>query len=70
LAPGGLFAFTIESGEAAFALGPALRFRHSDAHVREAAEAAGLNVALLAPGSTRREAGAEAAGRVVVLGKW
>ena len=69
LAPGGLFAFTIESGEAAFALGPALRFRHSDAHVREAAGAAGLTVVRLEPASTRVEAGAEAPGRVAALRK-
>jgi predicted TPR repeat methyltransferase len=69
LAPGGLFAFTVESGEAPFALSETLRFRHSDAHVRAAAGEAGLNVALLAPVSTRREAGRDALGRVVVLRK-
>jgi predicted TPR repeat methyltransferase len=69
LAPGGLLAFTVESGAAPFALAPTMRFRHADAHVREAAEAAGLNVAHFAAAATRREAGAEAAGRVVVLAK-
>ncbi len=69
LMAGGLFAFTVESGEAAFALGESLRFRHSDAHMREAAKAAELRVALLAPASTRCEGGIEAAGRVVVLAK-
>jgi predicted TPR repeat methyltransferase len=67
LASGGLFVFTVESGEATFALGPALRFRHSDAHVREAAAAAGLAIVHLAAVATRREAGAEAPGRVVAL---
>jgi predicted TPR repeat methyltransferase len=69
MAPGGLFAFTVESGEAPFALGETMRFRHSDAHVRAAAAQAGLKVALLRPVSTRREAGAAAAGRVAVLAK-
>lgn len=69
LAPDGLFAFTVESGEAAFALGETLRFRHSDAHLRAAAASAGLEVALHKPVSTRREAGAAAQGRVVVLAK-
>lgn len=69
LAPSGLFAFTVESGEAPFALGETMRFRHSDAHLREAAALAGLRIAHLAPASTRREAGVEAAGRVVVLAK-
>ena len=61
--PAGLFAFTIESGEAPFALGPALRFRHSDAHLREAAGAAGLTVVHARAGldaSARRGRGAGA----------
>jgi predicted TPR repeat methyltransferase len=69
LTPGGLFVFTIESGEAPFALGPALRFRHSDAHLRAAAEAAGLRIVHLAAASTRREAGEAAPGRVAALAK-
>jgi predicted TPR repeat methyltransferase len=69
LAAGGLFAFTVESGEAAFTLGEGLRFRHSDAHIREAASVAGLALARLEPASTRREAGGDAPGRVVALAK-
>ena len=69
LAHDGLLVFTVESGEAPYALGPTMRFRHSDAHVLEAAQAAGLEIAHFAAASSRREAGAEAAGRVVVLGK-
>jgi predicted TPR repeat methyltransferase len=70
LAPGGLFAFTVESGEAAaFTLGEGLRFRHSDAHLRKGAEAAALGIATLSPGSTRREAGAAMSGRLVALRK-
>jgi len=64
---GGLFAFTVEAGEAAFALGESLRFRHSDAHLRQAPAEAGLVVDLFAPASTRREAGVEAPGRIIVL---
>ncbi len=70
LAAGGLFAFTVESGEqAAFALGEGMRFRHSDAHLREAAKAAGLDIATLAAGWARRDAGAEIAGRYAALRK-
>ena len=69
LAAGGLFAFTVESGEAPFALSESLRFRHSDAHIREAAAAAALSVAGVEAIATRREAGAPAPGRVVVLAK-
>jgi predicted TPR repeat methyltransferase len=69
MAPGGLFVFTVESGEAAFALGEGLRFRHSDAHLREAAADAGLLLARLEAASTRREAGGDAAGRVVAMAR-
>jgi predicted TPR repeat methyltransferase len=69
LAPSGLLVFTLESGEAPFALGPSMRFRHSDAHVRAAARTAGLEIAHFAAASTRREAGAEAPGRLVALAK-
>ncbi|HXT06038.1 MAG TPA: methyltransferase domain-containing protein [Roseiarcus sp.] len=69
LAPSGLLVFTIESGEASFALGPAMRFRHSDAHVREAAQAAGLEIAHFVAASVRSEAGAGAPGRVAALAK-
>ena len=68
LAAGGLFAFTVESGEeAGFVLGEGMRFRHSDTHLRAATEAAVLEIASLSPGSTRREAGAATAGRLVAL---
>jgi len=67
MAPGGMAVFTIESGEAAFALSETLRFRHSDAHLREAA--AGFDVLALEPVATRREARQAATGRLVVLAK-
>jgi predicted TPR repeat methyltransferase len=69
LKPSGLVVFTVESGEAAFELRETMRFRHSDAHIREAATAAGLSIVQLAPASTRREAGAQAPGRIVTLAK-
>lgn len=67
LAPSGVLVFTVESGEAAFALGPSMRFRHSDVHVRAAAAAADLRVVHLACASVRQEAGRTTEGRVIVL---
>ena len=69
LAEGGLFAFTVETGDAAFSLKASLRFQHSDEHLRVAASEARLTIAHLAPASTRREAGVEASGRIVVLSR-
>lgn len=70
LCEGGLFAFTVESGEAMpFTLGEGLRFRHADAHLRDVAEANGLDIVRLSQVSTRREAGAAIAGRFVALRK-
>ena len=69
LEAGGIFAFTLESGESAFALGEGMRFRHSELHVREAAARTGFTMAYFAAVSARREAGIEVAGRAVVLTK-
>ena len=70
LAQGGLLAFTVEAepGEA-FSLGASLRFRHSRDYVASALAAAGLRPLTLALASTRREAGADVAGFVVVAGR-
>ena len=65
----GLFAFTVEAGETAFALGETLRFRHSDAHISEAAALAGLRITCLASAATRREARRETVGRIIVFKK-
>ena len=67
LAPGGLFAFTVETGAAPFALQSTLRFQHSDAHVGEAASRAGLRVAFLLDACARREGPEGAPGRLVAL---
>jgi len=69
LAPGGLFAFTVEThpGEGAV-LQPTLRYAHGAAHVRAALAGAGLAALHLAETSTRTEKGAPVAGLVVVAG--
>ena len=70
LAPGGLAAFTIQSpdGEGAgVGLGEDARFAHSDAHLREAARAAGLDIVLMEPAAIRRERGCGVPGRIAVL---
>jgi predicted TPR repeat methyltransferase len=65
----GLFAFTVETGEGeGFALGPALRFVHTRAYLEATAARAGLHPLLVRPASVRREAGAETAGLIFVLG--
>jgi predicted TPR repeat methyltransferase len=67
LAPGGFFAFTVEthSGEGAI-LGAALRYAHDAEHVRAAIARAGLNVLSLDSVSTRREKKEPVPGLVVV----
>jgi predicted TPR repeat methyltransferase len=62
LAQGGLFVFTLERGEAPFALGWSLRFQHSEEHVREAVAGAGLRLVALKTAATRTEGGADAPG--------
>jgi predicted TPR repeat methyltransferase len=70
LAPDGLFAFTVEThpGEGAI-LGEKLRYAHGAAHVRAAAEAAGLGLIEFAEISTRMEGGAPVPGLLVVAAK-
>ncbi|MGZ8259824.1 MAG: methyltransferase domain-containing protein, partial [Caldimonas sp.] len=69
LAPGGLFAFSIESTDDAddVVLLPSLRYAHSERHVRELAAQQGLEVATLARGALRREQEREVEGLYVVL---
>ncbi len=59
LVPGGLFAFTVERHEGAegMVLRPSLRFAHSEAAVRAACDAAGLDVLALQPEPVRRDRG-------------
>ena len=67
LAPGGLFAFTVETHDGdGVILQPTLRYAHGAAHVRAALEAAGLRCVSLQPVSTRKEKGVPVPGLVVV----
>lgn len=52
-----------------FALGPARRYAHAEAHVRDRAAAAGLDVTLLEPCNPRRERGQPVQGLLFVLTK-
>ena len=67
LAPGGLFAFTVETHDGpGIELQPTLRYAHGAAHVRAALEEATLQVLHLAPVSTRKEKGTWVPGLAVV----
>jgi predicted TPR repeat methyltransferase len=67
LAPGGLFAFTVEThaGDDVI-LGEKLRYAHGAAHVRAAVAGAGLRLLTLTEASTRSEAGVPVPGLVAV----
>lgn len=70
LAAGGLFAFTAQRhAGAGFALGEDLRFSHAAAYLEETAVRAGLQVILRDAVSTRRDAGTDVPGLVVVLSR-
>jgi predicted TPR repeat methyltransferase len=71
LAPGGLFAATVERApeEAGFTLGPARRYAHGERYVRESAAAAGLTVRLIEPCTPRREKGVGVPGLLVIVGR-
>ena len=67
MAPGGLFAFTVEThGGSGILLQQTLRYAHGAAHVRAAIEAAGLQLRHLEPVSTRKEKGGWVPGLVAV----
>jgi predicted TPR repeat methyltransferase len=67
LEPRGIFAFTVETHDGeGVELGEALRFRHSEGHVRAAVDRAGLKVLGLDSASTRMEKGWPVPGLVVV----
>jgi predicted TPR repeat methyltransferase len=70
LAPGGLFAFTLEShpGEGVV-LGEGLRYAYGAASARMLIEAAGLTLERLEPASSRTESGAQVPGLVAVAAK-
>ncbi len=67
LAPGGLFAFTVEthSGDGVKLL-PTLRYAHGEAYLRRALEASGLALAHLAEAAVRSEKGVPVDSLVVV----
>lgn len=68
LAPGGLFAFTVQrTDENDYTLGREQRYSHSRAYLERCARAAGFQVALLDDVVTRREAGKDVPGLVAVL---
>jgi len=63
LAPGGLFAFTVETHDGAgVRLSETLRYAHSDDHVRAALGSAGLSVLALEAAATRSEKGVPVSG--------
>jgi predicted TPR repeat methyltransferase len=67
LAPGGLFAFTVETHDGpGVSLQETLRYAHGTDHVRAAVASAGLTLLTLEPASTRTEKGAPVQGLVVV----
>jgi len=70
LAPGGLFAFTVEThDEPGVRLQETLRYAHGAEHVRGAIESAGMRLNQLAAVSTRNEKGAPVPGLLVVSSK-
>jgi predicted TPR repeat methyltransferase len=70
LAPGGLFAFTVEShaGEGVV-LGEGLRYAYNAGGLRELITDAGLVLHQLEPASSRTEGGLQVRGLVVVAAK-
>lgn len=70
LAPGGLFAFSVETHDGeGILLRDTLRYAHSPAHVREALASAGLHFVSLDPAAVRSEKGAPVPGLVGVARK-
>lgn len=70
LRPGGLFAFTTQSGPShGFVVGEDLRFSHSESYLRDLAVAQGFTVAELFPVSTRKDRGVDVPGWAAVLRK-
>lgn len=70
LRPGGLFAFTVQSGEGAdWAVGADLRYAHSRRYVARLAAAHGFAMSVLEDASTRKDAGRDVPGLVAVLSR-
>jgi predicted TPR repeat methyltransferase len=70
LAPGGLFAFTVETfaGEG-YRLGETMRFAHAPAYVEASAAAAALSRLFVEAAAARREKGADVAGLMAVYAR-
>ncbi len=70
LAPGGLFAFTVETfaGEG-YRLGETMRFAHAPAYVEASAAAAALSRLFVEAAAARREKGADVAGLTAVYAR-
>jgi predicted TPR repeat methyltransferase len=67
LAPGGRFAFSLQRAESGtYRVGSDLRYAHAESYVRDVACVEGLEIILLEGAATRREAGADVPGLVVV----
>jgi predicted TPR repeat methyltransferase len=70
LAPGSLFAFTVEThGADGVVLQPTLRYAHGAAHVRSSLSAVGFNLRRLDAASTRTEKGVSVPGLLVVAAR-
>lgn len=69
LAPGGLFAFTVQKGEAGLTLGEDLRYAHAEPLLRDWAQQAGLEVLSCDACATRCDRGVPVPGLVLVLRK-
>jgi predicted TPR repeat methyltransferase len=70
LAPGGLFAFTVEThAGAGMILGATLRYAHAPGHVEEVLAQTGFVPLVLDPTSIRSEKGNPVASLVVVAGR-
>lgn len=70
LRPGGLAAFSIETGDAApFALGEGMRYRHAPAHVTALLGTAGLHVVATRAVVLRQEKGAPVAGTLFLTAR-
>jgi predicted TPR repeat methyltransferase len=69
LKPGGAFAFTVEKADGieSYVLGPKQRYAHAAEYVDGTAALAGFTVALMEDAVTRRDAGHDVPGLVVVL---
>lgn len=68
LAPGGIFAFSVEkcTGEDAFRLQPSRRYAHSEAYVRALIKAGGLSLVSLENAVIRQDRGEPVEGLIVV----